>query len=45
VRSASGRRFTTQHVEYICRRDGLDGRKPRSASKLPHTPEARGPES
>ena len=35
LRSAFGRRFTSQHVGYICRRDGLGGRKPRS---LPETP-------
>jgi len=43
LRSAFGRRFTTQHVGYICRRDGLGGRKPRSSSKLRHTPKASGP--
>jgi len=43
LRSAFGRRFTTQHVGYICRRDGLGGRKPRSSSKLRHTPKAGGP--
>ena len=43
LRSAFGRRFTTQHVGYICRRDGLGGRKPRSSSKLPHTPGSGGP--
>lgn len=35
LRSAFGRRFTSQHVGYICRRDGLGSRKPRS---LPETP-------
>ena len=40
LRSAFGRRFTNQHVGYICRRDGLAGRKPRS---LPETPGASGP--
>jgi hypothetical protein len=33
LRSAFGRRFTTQHVGYICRRDGLAKHKPASASK------------
>ena len=40
LRSAFGRRFTSQHVGYICRRDGLAGRKPRS---LPETPGPSGP--
>ncbi|HXJ86689.1 MAG TPA: recombinase family protein [Candidatus Binatia bacterium] len=40
LRSAFGRRFTNQHVGYICRRDGLAGRKPRS---LPATPGDSGP--
>lgn len=35
LRSAFGRRFTSDHVGYICRRDGLRGRKPRSNSELP----------
>ena len=26
LRSAFGRRFTSKHVGYICRRDGLAGR-------------------
>ena len=43
LRSAFGRRFTGQHVGYICRRDGLAGRKPHSTSKLHNTPEAGGP--
>src|SRR5258706_3060465 len=30
LRSAFGRRFTSQHVGDICRRDGLDRRKPHS---------------
>jgi hypothetical protein len=34
LRSAFGRRFTSQHVGYICRRDGVDSRRPRSGSKL-----------
>ncbi|MCZ2076597.1 MAG: carboxypeptidase-like regulatory domain-containing protein [Bryobacterales bacterium] len=38
LRSAFGRRFTSQHIGYICRRDGLRGRKPRSSSDLPETP-------
>jgi DNA invertase Pin-like site-specific DNA recombinase len=41
LRSAFGRLFTSQHVGYICRRDGLGGRKPRSSSN--DTPEAGGP--
>jgi hypothetical protein len=40
LRSAFGRRFTSQHVGYICRRDGLAGRKPHS---LPETPGPSGP--
>jgi hypothetical protein len=40
LRSAFGRRFTSQHVGYICRRDGLGGRKPRSSSN--ETPESGG---
>src|SRR4030095_10397061 len=43
LRSAFGRRFTSQHVGYICRRDGLDRRKQRPSSKRNNTPEARGP--
>ena len=43
LRSAFGRRFTSQHVGYICRRDGLAGRKPRSRSKPHGAPEAGGP--
>ena len=43
LRSAFGRRFTGQHVGYICRRDGLSNRRPRSDSKLPDTPHAGGP--
>jgi hypothetical protein len=39
LRSAFGRRFTSQHVGYICRRDGLVGRKPRSSSEPPGAPE------
>ncbi len=33
LRSAFGRRFTAQHVGYICRRDGLEPGKPCSVSK------------
>ena len=40
LRSAFGRLFTSQHVGYICRRDGLGARKPRSSSN--DTPEAGG---
>jgi DNA invertase Pin-like site-specific DNA recombinase len=43
LRSAFGRRFTTQHVGYICRRDGLGDRKPRSNLEMPKTPGASGP--
>src|SRR4030095_6499451 len=43
LRSAFGRRFTSQHIGYICRKDGLAGRKPRPSSKLHDTPEAGGP--
>jgi len=42
LRSAFGRRFTSQHVGYICRRDGLQGRKPRSSSKLRDTRDGGG---
>jgi hypothetical protein len=42
LRSAFGRRFTSQHIGYICRRDGLAGRKPRPSSKLHDTPEPGG---
>ena len=38
LRSAFGRRFTSDHVGYICRRDGLRGRKSRSNSELSETP-------
>jgi hypothetical protein len=34
LRSAFGRRFTSQHVGYICRRDRLDRREQRSGSKM-----------
>jgi DNA invertase Pin-like site-specific DNA recombinase len=43
LRSAFGRRFTSQHVGYICRRDSLAGRKPRSSSNPLRAPEAGGP--
>jgi hypothetical protein len=43
LRSAFGRRFTSQHVGYICRRDGLDRRTPRSGSKSQDSPDARSP--
>ena len=43
LRSAVGRRFTPQHVGYICRRDGLDKRKLRSGSKRQHNPDAGRP--
>lgn len=43
LRSAFGRRFTSQHVGYICRRDGLGDRKPRSNLERPETPGASGP--
>jgi hypothetical protein len=33
LRSAFGRQFTTQHVGYICRRDGLAKGEPRTGSK------------
>jgi hypothetical protein len=32
LRSAFGRRFTSQHVGYVCRRDGLAKGKPRAGS-------------
>lgn len=38
LRSAFGRRFTSDHVGYICRRDGFRRRKPRSNSELLETP-------
>jgi len=43
LRSAFGRHFTSQHVGYICRRDGLAGRNPRSGSKLDDSPDSGGP--
>ena len=42
LRSAFGRRFTTQHVGYICRRDGLAKAKPSCGSKLKDGPDAAG---
>ena len=44
LRSAFGRRFTSQHVGYICRRDGLAGRNPRSGSKVDDNPDSGGPQ-
>jgi Recombinase zinc beta ribbon domain len=43
LRSAFGRRYTSQHVGYICRRDSLDGRKRCPSSKRYDTPKAGGP--
>ena len=43
LRSAFGRRFTTQHVAYICRRDGLAKARPCSGSKLRDGFDADGP--
>jgi DNA invertase Pin-like site-specific DNA recombinase len=43
LRSAFGRRFTSQHVGYICRKDGVDRRKPHSGSKLKDRSDAGGP--
>jgi hypothetical protein len=43
LRSAFGRRFTSQHVGYVCRRDGLDRRRPRSGSQSQDGPDAGGP--
>jgi hypothetical protein len=40
LRSAFGRHFTTQHVGYICRRDGLAKRSPRCESKSNDRPDA-----
>jgi len=40
LRSAFGRRFTTQHVGYVCRRDGLARGKPRAGSKMEDNPDA-----
>jgi DNA invertase Pin-like site-specific DNA recombinase len=43
LRSAFGRRFSSQHVGYICRRDGLDRRNPGSGSKEKDNPGVAGP--
>jgi hypothetical protein len=43
LRSAFGRRFTSQHVGYICRRDRLDRRGQRSGSKMHDSSDAGGP--
>jgi hypothetical protein len=40
LRSAFGRHFTTQHVGYICRRDGLTKRSSRSVSTSKSLPDA-----
>jgi hypothetical protein len=42
LRSAFGRRFTSQHVGYICRRDGLAKRRPLSGSEMKDGPGAGG---
>jgi DNA invertase Pin-like site-specific DNA recombinase len=42
LRSAFGRRFTTQHVGYICRRDGLTKGKSHAEPKLKDMPDASG---
>jgi DNA invertase Pin-like site-specific DNA recombinase len=42
LRSAFGRSFTSQHVGYICRRDGLGRNKPRSAPKSKGSPSGPG---
>jgi DNA invertase Pin-like site-specific DNA recombinase len=39
LRSAFGRHFTTQHVGYICRRDGVARGKSRSGAKSTESPE------
>ncbi len=43
LRSAFGRRFTSQHVGYICRRNGLDGRKRHRSPKRHESPGTGGP--
>jgi hypothetical protein len=43
LRSAFGRRFTSQNVGYICRRDGVGGRKRLLSSKRNDTPERGDP--
>jgi hypothetical protein len=40
LQSAFGRHFTTQHVGYICRRDGLPRRSSRSVSTAKDLPDA-----
>ena len=40
LRSAFGRHFTTQHVGYICSRDGVTKHKPGSLSKSKARPDA-----
>jgi hypothetical protein len=40
LRSAFGRRFTSQHVGYVCRRDGLAKGKPRTGSITKDNPDA-----
>jgi DNA invertase Pin-like site-specific DNA recombinase len=42
LRSAFGRRFTSQHVGYICRRDGLARGEPRSGPKSKRSPDGPG---
>ncbi len=42
LRSAFGRHFTTQHVGYICRRDGLARGKPHEGSKSEDSPNPSG---
>jgi hypothetical protein len=42
LRSAFGRRFTSQHVGYICRRDGLARGKPRFGPQSKRTPDGSG---
>ncbi len=42
LRSAFGRQFTTQHVGYICRRDGVARGKRRSGSNFQHGPNGSG---
>jgi hypothetical protein len=43
LRSAFGRRFTGQHIGYICRRDGLNAGKRGPSSKPHDVPNASGP--
>jgi len=42
LRSAFGRHFTTQHVGYICRRDGLARGKPHEGSRSEGSPKPSG---